>query len=155
MYRIDYSARICAAHRIVGHTDEDGEPGKCARLHGHNYAISVTLWAGALTVEGFVIDFAWIKRMLMRWDHRTLLWDDDPLFLASEDDDGLHIDEDESIIRVPVNPTSENLARLLAEDMLDEFSVEKVRVRVSETATSRAEWTATIGARGGVGVPDA
>jgi 6-pyruvoyltetrahydropterin/6-carboxytetrahydropterin synthase len=50
--------------------------GKCERLHGHNYAVSVTL-EGPLTADSYVFDFVVLKEILRRitdaLDHRFLL----------------------------------------------------------------------------------
>ena len=50
--------------------------GKCERLHGHNYAVSVAL-EGPLTPDSYVFDFVALKEILRRitdtLDHRYLL----------------------------------------------------------------------------------
>jgi 6-pyruvoyl tetrahydropterin synthase/QueD family protein len=50
--------------------------GKCERLHGHNYAVSVAL-EGPLTPDSYVFDFVVLKKIVRRicesLDHRFLL----------------------------------------------------------------------------------
>lgn len=50
--------------------------GKCERLHGHNYGVSVEL-EGALTEDAYVFDFVLLKRIVRQicdsLDHRFLL----------------------------------------------------------------------------------
>ena len=50
--------------------------GKCERLHGHNYAVSLTL-EGPLTSDSYVFDFVVLKEIVRRvteaLDHRFLL----------------------------------------------------------------------------------
>jgi len=50
--------------------------GKCERLHGHNYAVSVAL-EGPLTSDSYVFDFVVVKEIVRRitdaLDHRFLL----------------------------------------------------------------------------------
>ncbi|MCL1985368.1 MAG: 6-carboxytetrahydropterin synthase, partial [Betaproteobacteria bacterium] len=50
--------------------------GKCERIHGHNYAVSVT-FVGSLTDDRYVFDFVECKRLVKklcdRLDHRFLL----------------------------------------------------------------------------------
>jgi 6-pyruvoyl tetrahydropterin synthase/QueD family protein len=50
--------------------------GKCERLHGHNYAVSVEL-EGELTADSYVFDFVVLKEIVRRicesLDHRFLL----------------------------------------------------------------------------------
>ena len=57
--------------------------GKCSRLHGHSWAITLTFEADELDKNGFVIDFGdlhfigdWIEEHL---DHGILLCSNDPL----------------------------------------------------------------------------
>jgi 6-pyruvoyl tetrahydropterin synthase/QueD family protein len=61
--------RFSAAHFITF-------MGKCERLHGHNYALSVEL-AGELTDDGYVFDFVELKSVLRgicdSLDHRFLI----------------------------------------------------------------------------------
>lgn len=61
--------RFSAAHFI-------SFAGKCERLHGHNYAVSVYM-EGELTNDRYVFDFVELKRIVRdicnRLDHRFLL----------------------------------------------------------------------------------
>lgn len=144
-YKIGLRHTIDAAHRVVGH---EGGQGKCARLHGHTYTFDVELDADGLDETGFVIDFGVIKRVLDQWDHRTLLWHRDPLVVAdSYTDNEADLPETEltphgGVVRLPFNPTAENMARYLAETFAAVDAVTRARVVVRETAKSRAEWTA-------------
>lgn len=132
---------ISCGHRVVGHE------GKCRYLHGHNYRIHFICEAGngaranQLDTVGRVIDFSEIKSRLCmwleeHWDHRLLLWQDDPwlMRLATIDD---------TVVIVPFNPTAENLANYLltviGPDQLYGTGVELVRVVVEETAKCSAE----------------
>ncbi len=56
-------------------------PGKCSRIHGHSWSISITFFADRLDENGFVIDFGelhfiedWIDRNL---DHGIVLCSED------------------------------------------------------------------------------
>lgn len=93
---------ISCGHRVVGHE------GKCRFLHGHNYRIHFFCASDTASLDaiGRVIDFGVIKSALCewledRWDHRMLLWDQDPQEHIFE-----HM---EGIVFVPFNPTAENL----------------------------------------------
>jgi 6-pyruvoyltetrahydropterin/6-carboxytetrahydropterin synthase len=133
-YTIELTHTIDAAHRVVGH---EGGRGKCARLHGHTYAFVVKITAYQLTEEGFVMDFKLIKDALNAWDHRTILWDQDPLSVTEEDRDH------GGVVRVPFNPTSENMARAIAEDLAAVLPPgSRVAISVSETPKSKAFFTA-------------
>lgn len=133
---------IAAAHRLY----EYG--GRCERLHGHNYRIRISLTAEKLNALGMVVDFTEIKRVLFgaldnAWDHRTLLFSEDPLcrYLTS-------VLQDDSIRSVPFNPTAENMATYLGDVLFPEAmasgymgDVRIVSVTVFETDQSFATWT--------------
>lgn len=115
MHEISLTHTIDTAHRIVGH---EGGAGKCARLHGHTYRYDVTVVSPSLLPIGFVVDFGAIKDLLNQWDHRTILWEEDPIM---EDVFGF-MDEvgaaNHGIISVPFNPTAEHMARYWAGRLL-------------------------------------
>ena len=95
---------FCAGHRVAGHEN------KCKHLHGHNYRIYFHCEA-QLDEVGRVIDFSVIKEKLClwledNWDHRFLVWENDPLA-----DDIIALDDHAT--KVPFNPTAENMAEYL------------------------------------------
>ncbi|ADD05902.1 6-carboxy-5,6,7,8-tetrahydropterin synthase [Natrialba magadii ATCC 43099] len=119
----DRPIRISTGHRILHHD------GKCARPHGHNYEVSVTV-EGTLTEEGWVADKGDITAVIDEWDHKFLLQAGDPLVEAFEtagDEDGL------VVLEHP--PTAEVMSVLLEEKLLTELgeNVTDVAVRVNET----------------------
>jgi 6-pyruvoyltetrahydropterin/6-carboxytetrahydropterin synthase len=80
-------------------------------LHGHNGKVTFYCEArsGELDDVGRVIDFSVIKSTLCEWletnwDHKFLIWKDDP-----HKDALIAIDPD-GVVPVPFNPTAENLA---------------------------------------------
>lgn len=98
---------FCAGHRVAGHEN------KCAHLHGHNYRIYFHCTAEQTDNLGRVIDFSVIKATLCNWlednwDHRFLVWEEDPLAndIAKLDD---------ATVKLPFNPTAENMAQYLVE----------------------------------------
>jgi 6-pyruvoyltetrahydropterin/6-carboxytetrahydropterin synthase len=121
VYRISKRfAGIEAAHHLDGLPDGH----KCSRLHGHSYAVEVTVTAQHLTGPGFVVDFAelaplgdYLKKAA---DHRVL----NEVF--------------------GFQPTSENLARHLYDWCQDNILLPSgariESVRVSESATAWAEY---------------
>ena len=105
MFRAMRHHDICCGHRVHGHES------KCAYLHGHNYRIHFHCTAAGLDKVGRVIDFSAIKVRLCawleeNWDHRFLIWERDPLA-------GPLVDLDPTVVRVPFNPTAENIAHHL------------------------------------------
>lgn len=126
-----------AGHRVAGHEN------KCAQLHGHNYRVHFDVEAQELDTLGRVVDFSVIKSLLCmwleeHWDHRFLLWCDDP-FLKHLGYPPLQ----DSLVLVPFNPTAENMARHLGEvvgPMVLPEGLRLVGVRVEETRKCAAEW---------------
>jgi 6-pyruvoyltetrahydropterin/6-carboxytetrahydropterin synthase len=91
------------AHRLLGYH------GKCARLHGHNYRVILTLARGPDDLEqGMVMDTAnldaCVRPVFAEMDHRTLLEESDPL-VAILRADGDHV------YALPYSPTAENIAK--------------------------------------------
>jgi 6-pyruvoyltetrahydropterin/6-carboxytetrahydropterin synthase len=106
-----------AGHRIPDHQSQ------CRHLHGHRYAIEITLAGDVIEAagqphNGMVMDFSEVKAIAMReiveqWDHAFLIWRDDTqiaTFLAS-------LPGHKTVVLDRV-PTAENLARI-AFDLLD------------------------------------
>lgn len=125
-----------AGHRVLGHG------GKCRHLHGHRYAVEITVQAERVDNLGMVIDFGQIKERVGAWidenlDHRLILNPDDP--------QALHMQATEEIppylMPQGENPTAENLAKLIfgvSERMLPTFHI--VGVRVWETPNCFADY---------------
>lgn len=130
---------ISCGHRVVGHET------KCRGLHGHNYRVHFTLGVPQLDAVGRVLDFSAIKSRLCmwleeNWDHKTLLWDQDPVLAPMR---GIARTSDEvvaaidAILPVPFNPTAENMAdhllRVVGPAQLAGTDVKLVSVSVEET----------------------
>lgn len=97
---------ISVGHRVANHES------KCASLHGHNLMVRTTLNAAELDGVGRVLDFGLMKAVLVTWmeetwDHRFLVWANDPIRKRFEDS------MLPGIIYVPFNPTAENIAQHL------------------------------------------
>jgi 6-pyruvoyltetrahydropterin/6-carboxytetrahydropterin synthase len=112
-FQVCKRAAFSSAHQLPRH------PGKCSRLHGHNYVVEVFA-RGELNDQGMVVDFYDVGRDLRelivdRCDHRNL-----------------------NDVYPGMDTTAENLAaRWLAE--LRARDDRYFRVRVWETDTSFAE----------------
>lgn len=92
-------------HRVFGHE------GACRRVHGHNGRVYFFCSADELDAIGRVIDFSEIKTRMCawieeNWDHKFLVWENDPIANQL-----LLIDN--TVVKVPFNPTAENLGRYL------------------------------------------
>ena len=135
-FQITRKHEIHCGHRVCGHE------GQCGNLHGHAYVIHFTCEADGLDPVGRVIDFSVIKSILSQWlednwDHRMLIWEQDPLL------NGLQA-IDPSVVAVPFNPTAEDIAAYLVTtvgpDLLADTSVRLVHVQVDETSKCWASY---------------
>lgn len=112
MYFLEVTTDFAASHIIEGHA------GKCARLHGHNWKVWVSVACPELDALGIGIDFAALKIILNQivdpLDHRHL--NDLPPFQT-------------------INPTAENLARFIFEAMAKALpqGAQMDEVKLSET----------------------
>jgi 6-pyruvoyltetrahydropterin/6-carboxytetrahydropterin synthase len=106
---------FCAAHWLPRH------PGKCRRLHGHNYLVVVELEGPVDVQSQFVMDYCDLKNIvdpiIERWDHRCL----------------------NAFIRYS---SAENIAAHLADLIRANLyiDIDRLVVRVSETPKTWAVW---------------
>lgn len=128
---------ISVGHRVTNHES------KCRHLHGHNYRIHFHCEAPALDSIGRVIDFSVIKSTLCMWledtwDHHFLIWEQDPLKNVLKD-------LDPTVVVVPFNPTAENIAIHLVEEiapkLLEGTGVTLVECIVEETRKCSASYS--------------
>ena len=103
--------RIVQAHREhrwhMGHRVFNHES-KCKYLHGHEYAATFYCEAPKLDNLGRVVDFGVMKQRIcnwidVNWDHRFMVDDTDPIKEHL-------LKADPEIVIVPYNPTAENIA---------------------------------------------
>ena len=120
MFELSIEEHFPAAHRLPDY------PGACARLHGHNYRVRLTVRGNELNEQGMLIDFGELKRIcretVSRLDHQLL--NDLPEFQSQP-------------------PTSENLARFLfdeAASRLPAGSARLLEVTVFESEVARASY---------------
>ncbi|MDQ7784962.1 MAG: 6-carboxytetrahydropterin synthase QueD [Desulfomonilaceae bacterium] len=120
MYEVEIMTGFSAAHLLRNYN------GKCERLHGHNYKVTVTARASSPGESGLVIDFGDLKRAANaaadKLDHRFL--NEVPPFDAIE-------------------PSAENLAHYLFEEIAHELGDHAGmlhRVSVWESDNSRATY---------------
>jgi 6-pyruvoyltetrahydropterin/6-carboxytetrahydropterin synthase len=105
MYRVTREIDFCYGHRLLNYD------GKCKYLHGHNGRAVIAIQAPQLDERGMVMDFSEIKDVVSTWidenlDHRMLLRRDDPVVpLLKKLGEPMYL--------LDVNPTAENIARLI------------------------------------------
>ncbi len=133
-----------AGHRIPNHASQ------CRHVHGHRYAIEITLSGKTIDTEGvseqgMVMDFSEMKHIAKRmlvdhWDHAFLVYQGDQAmteFLAT-------LPGHKTVV-LPVAPTAENLAaeafRILDAVYRDTYGnqLRLERVRLYETPNNWAD----------------
>lgn len=127
MYELSAKARFSAAHRLAGYD------GSCAAYHGHNWDVEAFVCGEDLDETGILLDFRQLKtalrNVLEELDHKDL--NAVPAFRDR-------------------NPTSENLARYIFEQLVPPIRAAGGtldRVSVYETPDTRATYRETATAR--------
>jgi 6-pyruvoyltetrahydropterin/6-carboxytetrahydropterin synthase len=122
LYELNKDFTFAAAHRIPNE-----KAGACARVHGHNYQVNLTIVGDELDELGFLANFGTLKKVVHgRYDHTYL--NDHPEFNSP----------DESYMF----PTTEIVARQIWEIVQDFLNKEQpnrpecLQVIVRETETS-------------------
>jgi 6-pyruvoyltetrahydropterin/6-carboxytetrahydropterin synthase len=142
--RITRRLEFDAGHRIPNHASQ------CRHLHGHRYAIEITLSGEIIRIEGaseegMVMDFSDVKRiakavLVDHWDHAFLVYQGDRAVV-----DFLATLPGHKTVVLPVVPTAENLAaeafRILDAAYLDTYGnqLRLERVRLYETPNNWAD----------------
>lgn len=97
-YELTVRSEFSAAHHLREYR------GKCEKLHGHNWNIDLRLAGDEVDAEGMLMDFKEAKRMLAevldRFDHQ-------------------YLNEASPFDRL--NPSCENLARVIAESVAEKL----------------------------------
>lgn len=107
MHQVTREMHFCYGHRLLEYD------GKCKHLHGHNGRVLLTLQSAKLDALGMVMDFGKLKAVVGTWidrhlDHQMLLHKDDPMLPMLRA-------QGEPVFVMDVNPTAENIARLIFE----------------------------------------
>lgn len=133
-----------AGHRIPSHISQ------CKHLHGHRYAIEVTLSGDIITTEGLseqgmVMDYSEVKRIAKEqlvdaWDHAFLVYRGDRVLL-----DFLNSLPGHKTVVLDSPPTAENLAMIAFNKLDDAYCdlyanhLRLERVRIYETPNNWAD----------------
>jgi len=120
MYELMVESKFAAAHQLRGYQ------GKCEKLHGHNWRVTVAVTAERLDEQGLAIDFhdmkKYLREVLDQLEH-TFLNDIFPF--------------------TQINPSSENLAKWIYDSMakkVNDGNVEVASVTVWESDTASASF---------------
>ncbi|MHC4403245.1 MAG: 6-pyruvoyl trahydropterin synthase family protein [Planctomycetota bacterium] len=131
MYEVSREIDFCYGHRLLGYE------GKCRHLHGHNGRVVISFRTSGLDEQGMVLDFSKIKSAVSTWiddvlDHRMLLHRDDPVVALLQE-------AGETLFLMDVNPTAENIARLIFQHAADQ-GLPVVEVHLWETPACSAAY---------------
>ncbi len=139
LIRITKEFKFEMAHALYGYD------GVCANLHGHSYRICVTIRGNVKnepthTKDGMVMDFMDLKAIVKpniidKYDHSLVL-------NANSPHSNLDLSSFDKVYYLPYQPTSENLVIDFANCINGKLpdGVDLIKVVLSETATSYAEW---------------
>jgi len=119
-YELMVKTHFAAAHSLRDY------PGDCARLHGHNWRVELYVICNELDDIGLAVDYkvlkCELKDALAEWDHYNL---------------------NDVVPFNTINPSSENVARILYEDMARRLNNERLyvsRIVIGETCTARVTY---------------
>ena len=125
-----------AAHRLTKNYF-----GRCRNLHGHNYALEITLMAEQLNQYDFVLDFddikahfdGWVQK---NWDHVTIVSESDLALIE------FLIKEEQNYFVIPGNKSTS--AESLAEFLFHQFrsileSLNDPRVQLKSVSVFESE----------------
>jgi len=119
-YELMIETHFAAAHQLRDY------PGDCARLHGHNWKVELYVECAELDELGLAVDYkvlkSELKAVLKDWDHYNL-------------NDIAPFDT--------INPSSENVARVLYDEMSSRLDDERLRVSrivIGETCTAKVTY---------------
>jgi 6-pyruvoyltetrahydropterin/6-carboxytetrahydropterin synthase len=122
---------FCAGHRVFGHE------GACWNFHGHNFVVELHAEAKGLDALGRIVDSSVLKGSIggwidEHWDHGFIVWSGDSEALSA-----LAAIAGQRVFVLPSNPTAENLAAYLLEEVgpkqLAHSGAQLVKVVVHET----------------------
>lgn len=117
MYEISVKIEFSAAHKLTDH------PGPCGEVHGHNWKIEAAFANRELDKQGMVIDFDDAMKELNKI--KTLL-------------DHKMINEVAPFDKV--NPTAENIAKWIFDELKKNLPLAPSRITVHETESTAASY---------------
>lgn len=134
MFTVTKQFSFCYGHHLPGYD------GRCKNQHGHNSVLEVEV-SGTLPhlpdKEGMIMDFSVLKRLVEQeiineLDHKNLN--------EIKHRNGLEHPEIKHLHKVREMPTAENILRWIVAVLTRWFGGHLIRVRLTETPTSWAEW---------------
>lgn len=147
LFRICKSFKFSAAHILESSWSE-----KCQEIHGHNYIVEVVVESTDLNKDGMVIDFGKLKSII-----KPLIEKFDHSFIQKSSLTPIKTSKITNEVFMDLNPTSENIARLIYLSISNKLSglvnpdrehscngykrtINLVKVRIYETDSSWSEY---------------
>lgn len=121
-----------ASHRLLNYT------GKCYRLHGHQWRVEVWITGEVDAESQILVDYNCIKQVVNRFDHEVILNCKDPMVPC--------LSAFQEVITTEGDPTSENLACIIAGEIDESCAAEGIpasvtKIRVWESTSCYAQLT--------------
>lgn len=120
MYEVSVETTFSASHFLKDYN------GKCENLHGHNWKVKVTASSANINEQGIAIDFTILKQFtencINQFDH-------------------VHLNEIQQFKHL--NPTTENIARIIFDELSKAINNNSVRIKkvtVGETEGNYASY---------------
>jgi 6-pyruvoyltetrahydropterin/6-carboxytetrahydropterin synthase len=105
MYKLNVTTVISAAHKLNNYL------GNCSNLHGHNFKIRISILATELDSCGMAIDFSLVKKKLSQIVEKL---------------DHAYLNELDWFSNI--NPTSENIAKIIYIEMSKLVNSDKIKM---------------------------
>lgn len=125
----------------------DGYDGMCKNIHGHTYHLYVTLIGDIIDLpnhpkKGMVVDFGDVKKIITDqiitiFDHALVIHKNADYAIKEHWENYF-----EKLIKVPFQPTCENMVIHFKKCLFDQFpsNIKLISLKLYETPTSYAEW---------------
>ena len=111
-YKLRTEGHFDSAHKLIGYE------GKCSQLHGHRWRVVIEVEGVELDKDGILWDFTNLKKILDEFDHKDL--NSMPMFEK-------------------INPTAENISRMILARLVGTHPWLGFKVRVYESPKSYCE----------------
>jgi 6-pyruvoyltetrahydropterin/6-carboxytetrahydropterin synthase len=106
MFYVKKRIEVAGAHHL-----KLDYPSKCAKVHGHNWIITIFCKSNELNRNGMVLDFTNIKEIVMKFDHQDI-----------------------NTVLGDINPTAENMAKYLVDNIPNCYRAEVIESENNEAA---------------------
>ena len=139
MYQVEVKVSFRAGHRLM-----PPYKGKCNNVHGEYFTAIFIVESAGLNEYGMVVDFGVAKKYLKTWIDENL----DHAYVHNAEDHIGHFLKSEGFKTYSIgnmNPTAENLAKMLYGMVEQTMNLPIVKVGVVESTETSIAWYTTKG----------